>query len=67
MTEHRNKQRPAVTDAEIEAIIAQGEAGINDLVSAYEPVERGYIQSVEAGGPMYETIPAVSCTDAHED
>ena len=31
-----------VTDEDIQAIMDQGAAGINDLLAAYEPVERAY-------------------------
>lgn len=40
-----------VTDADIEAIVAQGEAGIGDLMAAYEPVESQYFSSVQASAP----------------
>jgi hypothetical protein len=41
-----DEKNTTVTDAEIEAIIAQGEAGISSLVEAYEPLERQYFQAV---------------------
>jgi hypothetical protein len=57
----------AVSDSEIEAIIAQGEAGINDLINAYEPMERTYLQTVEASGGGEEAMPVVSSTGTFEE
>ena len=66
MGESVNRSK-AVTDSEIEAIIAQGEAGINDLINAYEPMERAYLQTVEASGGGEEAMPVVSSTGALEE
>jgi len=41
-------QDSKVTDADIEAIVEQGEAGIGDLLAAYEPVERDYFNAVQS-------------------
>jgi hypothetical protein len=40
-----------VTDAEIEAIALQGEAGVNELIAAYEPIERSYFSAVHVDVP----------------
>jgi len=40
--------KQAVQDADIQAIIEQGEAGIEDLIAAYEPIERQYFAAVQA-------------------
>jgi hypothetical protein len=37
-----------VTDDEIERIFARGEAGIADLIAAYEPIERQYFNAASA-------------------
>lgn len=34
--------KPRVTDAEIEKIIEENEAGVADLMAAYEPIARQY-------------------------
>lgn len=46
-----------VTDAEIEEIIAQGEAGVSGLVEAYEPIEQQYFKyaNVNASRITYST------------
>lgn len=41
----------AVDDDDIQAIIDQGEAGIDDLMAAYEPLEREYFSAVQQGAP----------------
>ena len=41
-----------VNDAEIQAIIDQGEAGIADLITAYEPIERHYFTAVQVPSPV---------------
>ncbi len=35
-----------VTDQDIQAIIDQAEAGVNDMVAVYEPIERSYFATV---------------------
>ena len=42
---------PKVNDAEIQAIIDQGEASIADLMTAYEPIERHYFNAVQVNAP----------------
>lgn len=59
--------RADVTDSEIESIIARGSAEITELVAAQEPIERNYLQSVEAGGPIQEGSPVISCTGTVEE
>jgi hypothetical protein len=52
--ETAKRQEPGhegVTDAEIQAIIDQGEAGTNDLLAAYEPIEQRYFQAVTVDAP----------------
>ena len=41
-----------VTDADIQAILERGEAGIADLLAAYEPIEHQYYSSVQAGAAI---------------
>jgi hypothetical protein len=41
------RDEPPVTDDEIQAIIDQNEAGIGDLIAAYEPIERQYFNVVQ--------------------
>jgi hypothetical protein len=48
----QEKREATVTDDEIQAIIDQGEAGIADLMAAYEPVERYYFNAVQAVAPI---------------
>jgi hypothetical protein len=43
---NEQKSDSTVTDAEIETIIAQDEAGVADLIAAYEPIEAKYFQAV---------------------
>ena len=45
MAEDKTEQ---VTDDEIEQIFARGEAGVADLIAAYEPIERQYFNAVSA-------------------
>jgi hypothetical protein len=45
------QQAERVTDADIEAIIAQGEPGVAELVAAYEPIEQHYLKSQRATAP----------------
>jgi hypothetical protein len=40
-----------VDDADIQAIIDQGEAGVRDLITAYEPVEQQYFSAVRVSAP----------------
>lgn len=40
-----------VVDEEIQAIIDAGEAGIGDLIVAYEPIERLYFDAVQVNVP----------------
>jgi hypothetical protein len=40
-----------VTDEDIQEIIDQHEAGIGDLIQAYEPVERLYFNAVQQPAP----------------
>lgn len=40
-----------VVDADIQAIIDQGEAGVRDLITAYEPIERQYFNAVRVDSP----------------
>ncbi len=47
----RNDIDRTVDDDDIQAIIDQGEAGIDDLIEAYEPVEREYFSAVQ-GAPI---------------
>jgi len=44
--EHQDTEQ--VTDSDIEEILEQGEAGIGDLMAAYEPIERRYFASQAA-------------------
>jgi len=46
-----DKPHSAVNDADIQAIIDQGEAGIDDLITAYEPIERHYFNAVQVNAP----------------
>jgi hypothetical protein len=47
-----NKQHEGtVTDEEIQEIIDQHEAGIADLMAAYEPMERQYFNAVQQPTP----------------
>lgn len=41
----------AVTDADIQAIIDDNEAGVADLMAAYEPLERRYFAAVQHAAP----------------
>ncbi len=41
----------SVTDSDIEAIMEQGEAGIGDLMAAYEPIENEYFTAVQVASP----------------
>ena len=43
----RKQSQPDVTDDEIQEIIDQHEAGVGDLMRAYEPIERQYFQVVQ--------------------
>ncbi len=44
--EHEHEQPVEVTDQDIQDIVDQGEAGVGDLIAAYEPVEKGYFSAV---------------------
>ncbi len=50
MTDDKDREH-GVTDADIESIIAAGEAGIGDLMAAYEPVERHYFAALQSAAP----------------
>lgn len=41
-----------VSDAEIQEIIDQGEAGVADLIAAYEPIESAYFNSLQPFAPV---------------
>jgi hypothetical protein len=43
----REQQDNRVTDAEIERIVAENEAGIADVVAVYEPIEQAYFAAVQ--------------------
>lgn len=45
-----NEHEPA-TDDDIQAIIDEGEAGIADLIAAYEPIEKRYFEAAQVTGP----------------
>ena len=47
---HETEHEP-VTDRDIEEIVQQDEAGIDDLMAAYEPVERQYFSAVQVTTP----------------
>ncbi len=49
MTDEQAKEQ--VTDEDIEAIIEQNEAGIADLMAAYEPIEKQYFSAVQVTTP----------------
>lgn len=51
MEDKTDKLDPAVNDADVQAIIDQGEAGIADLITAYEPIERHYFTAVQVNAP----------------
>lgn len=51
MMERNQMDRTVVDDDDIQAIIDQGEAGTDDLIEAYEPVEREYFRAVQHGAP----------------
>lgn len=40
-----------VTEAEINEILAQAEAGVGTLMAAYEPVEQAYFDAVNSAAP----------------
>jgi hypothetical protein len=42
------KPEPQVNDADVQAIIDQGEAGVADLMAAYEPYEQTYFAAVRS-------------------
>jgi hypothetical protein len=46
------QNEPTVTDDEIQEIIDQHEAGVGDLMRAYEPIERQYFHAVQQHGVM---------------
>jgi hypothetical protein len=46
------QHEPAVTDDEIQEIIDQHEAGVGDLMRAYEPIERQYFHAVQQPAAM---------------
>jgi len=47
MGERDPQGRPEeVTDEDVQDILDQGEAGVNDLIAAYEPIEKGYFSAV---------------------
>jgi hypothetical protein len=41
----KESQEVPVTDEDVQAIIDQGEAGVADLMAAYEPIERRYFNA----------------------
>jgi hypothetical protein len=55
MSESEKIESPTVdedsgaSDADIEAIIEKGEAGVGDLIAAYEPIERQYFNALQVG------------------
>lgn len=50
------KEHDEATDADIRAIIEEGEAGIGDVIAAYEEAERYYIGAAVASQPAEPTV-----------
>jgi len=53
MDRNKTPDETLVTDAEIEEIVAQGEPGIDALMSIYEPIESTYMA---ATGPAPTSV-----------